>query len=60
MRRDLSEGKVVKPHSINYTNVYFSTIHKFEAVYAVIFTRKEGFMQRFRGEKENEFVYPEG
>lgn len=21
---------------------------------------KEGFMQRFRGEKENEFVYPEG
>lgn len=39
MRQDLSERKVVKPHSINYANVYFSTIHKFEAVYAVIFTR---------------------
>lgn len=38
MRQDLSEGKVVKPHSINYINVYFSTIHKFEESYVVIFT----------------------
>lgn len=38
MKQDLSAGKVEKLLIINYINVSFSTIHKFEEIYAVLFT----------------------